>query len=116
MSPEIETLTEVARLTAAIVAVLIVVIGIIATFGITKSPVEFSKIAVALVQSGSVTRMATALVIVAAIIGLRVLDKISAEAAIASLSGIAGYVLGGARPGTSRDKSDSADYLAKNSN
>lgn len=113
MSPDIATLNQVALYTAIIVGILIVTIGLIAVFGLMKAPKETSQVGIALVQSGSMTRMATALVIVAAIIGLRVLEKISAEAAIASLSGIAGYVLGGARSSTAREKSDTANAVTR---
>jgi hypothetical protein len=53
------------------------------------------KVIFALINSGSVIRLATAVVIVLTVFGVRLLDKISAEATIATLSGIAGYLLGG---------------------
>jgi hypothetical protein len=95
MPPEIATLNEVARLTAIIVALLIAAATAAAVVGLWKAPEQVAQITLALIQSGSVIRMAVALVIVAAIIGLRVLDKVTADSAITALSGIAGYVLGG---------------------
>jgi hypothetical protein len=59
---------------------------------------------IALIWHGHLLQMfAVALIIVAAI-GLRLLDKIDAQAAVSILSGIAGYVLGGVtgRMSTSR--------------
>jgi hypothetical protein len=60
-----------------------------------KAPESTIKLMFALIQSGSVIRLATTVVIVLAIFVLRMVEKISAEATIVTLSGIAGYLLGG---------------------
>jgi hypothetical protein len=70
----------------------------LALFGIVamlKAPEPMTNVMFALINSGAVIRLATAVVIVLAVFGLRLLDKVSAEAAVATLSGIAGYLLGG---------------------
>jgi hypothetical protein len=97
MSPDIDALIAIARLSAILMGIVIISGAAISIAGLMRAPEAFSKVIFALIQSGSLIRMATALVIVAAIVGLRVLDKVSGEASIAALSGIAGYVLGGVR-------------------
>jgi hypothetical protein len=96
-SSDVTALIEIARLSAALMGLVIIALGGIGIAGFLKAPETFSNVVFALIQSGSLIRMATALVIVSGIVGLRVLDKVSGEAAIAALSGIAGYILGGVR-------------------
>jgi hypothetical protein len=48
-----------------------------------------------LLQRASVVQMLAVLLIILAATGLRIMDKIGAEALVSLLSGIAGYVLGG---------------------
>jgi hypothetical protein len=97
VNTDVDALIQIARLAAIILGIVIVVGGAIAIVGAIKAPELAAKVLLAIIHAGSAIRMATVLVIVAAIVGLRVLDKISAEAAIGALSGIAGYILGGAR-------------------
>jgi hypothetical protein len=47
-----------------------------------------------LVQRANITQMVAIVLIILAAAGLRILDKISAEAVVSILSGVAGYVLG----------------------
>jgi hypothetical protein len=49
----------------------------------------------ALIQHGNMLQMLAVAMIIAAVVGLGLLDKINAEAVVSILSGIAGYVLGG---------------------
>ena len=64
---------------------------------LAKAPSDAMAILKASDSAGTYTRLVTILVIVAAIVALTGLDRIKGEAASAALSGIAGYVLGGAR-------------------
>src|ERR1700724_3608541 len=95
MSVDSAAVLELARLTTICLSV---ALGALALFGIVamlKAPEAMIKVLFALINSGSIIRLATAVVIVLAVFGLRLMDKVSAEAAIATLSGIAGYLLGG---------------------
>jgi len=94
MNVDASTVLELGRLTTILVGIIVagaVIVGVVSLF---KAPEPTTKIFSALVQSDSVLRMATALIIVLAVFGLRLLDKISGEATVATLSGIAGYLLG----------------------
>jgi hypothetical protein len=87
--------------------------ALITVVGLLRAPESTIKLALSAVQSGLVIRMTTAIVIVIAIFGLRIIDKISADAAIATLSGIAGYILGSQQApkpaSATRDTSRSSD-------
>jgi hypothetical protein len=97
MNADTQALVEIARLVAIVAGLLIVggiALGIVAAI---KAPELAGKILLAAIQSGSFVRFTTVLVIVATVFALRFLDKVSAEATIATLSGIAGYILGNAK-------------------
>jgi hypothetical protein len=57
-----------------------------------------NPVAEALAQSNGIARVVALIIIVPAICVLALLDKINGAAAIAALSAIAGYVLGGTAP------------------
>jgi hypothetical protein len=86
------------RLTTIVLGMCIGAIVLIVIAGLIKAPESTIKLMLAAVQSGLIIRMTTAVVIVIVIFGLRIIDKVSAEATIATLSGIAGYLLGGQLP------------------
>ena len=86
------------RLTTIILGMCIGAIVLIAIVALMKAPESTIKLMLAAIQSGLIIRMTTAVVIVIVIFGLRIVDKVSAEATIATLSGIAGYLLGGQLP------------------
>jgi hypothetical protein len=86
------------RLTTIVLGMCIGAIVLIVIAGLIKAPESTIKLRLAAVQSGLIIRMTTAVVIVIVIFGLRIIDKVSAEATIATLSGIAGYLLGGQLP------------------
>jgi hypothetical protein len=92
-----ETVDVVAlsRLTTIVLGMCIGAVTLIAVVGLIRAPESAIKLMLAAIQSGVVIRMTTAIVIVIVVFGLRIIDKISAEATIATLSGIAGYLLGG---------------------
>jgi hypothetical protein len=95
MTMDTAAIIELARLTTISLGI---AIGAFLAFGITaviKAPEPTINLMLALIQSGSVIRLGIAVVIVLAIFGLRLIDMVSAEATIATLSGIAGYLLGG---------------------
>jgi hypothetical protein len=48
-----------------------------------------------LIQRANVIQMLAVVLIILAACGLRIMDKINAEAVVSILSGVAGYVLGG---------------------
>ena len=85
---------EIIQITAVLIAVMLLMLCVVVVIAFLKAPIETSNVLRALIQSGNLTRMVTIFGIVTAIYALRVLDKISSEATIASISGIAGYVLG----------------------
>jgi hypothetical protein len=86
------------RLTTIVLGMCLGAIVLIAIVALIKAPESTIKLMLAAVQSGLIIRMTTAVVIVIVIFGLRIVDKVSAEATIATLSGIAGYLLGGQLP------------------
>ena len=85
---------ELSRLTTIVLGMCIGTIALITVVGLIRAPESTIKLVQSAVQSGLVIRMTTAVVIVIAIFGLRIIDKVSADAAIATISGIAGYILG----------------------
>jgi len=95
MTMDVASIIELTRLTTICLGM---AIGAFTVFGIAamiRAPEQTIKLMFALVQSGSVIQLGAAVVIILVIFGLRLTDKISAEATIATLSGIAGYLLGG---------------------
>jgi hypothetical protein len=93
MTPEMALLEEFIRAAAIILSVLIIGGTVVATVGLWKAPETISKIALALIRSHGVTQTIISMIIIGAIIALRLLDKISAEATIGVLGAIMGYVL-----------------------
>jgi len=94
MTLDMPSIIEIARLTTISLGM---GFGALLIWGVTamiKAPEPTIKLMLELVQSESVIRFGTAVVIILAIFGLRLTDRISAEATIATLSGIAGYLLG----------------------
>ena len=86
----------VAYLAAAILAVLIVMVcGLVGALVLT-APDKLGEIIRAMVEGHVVSRAVALFLIVPTIASLCLLDKISGEAAVAALSAIAGYILGGA--------------------
>jgi hypothetical protein len=98
---------ELARLTAIVSVIIVVAATAIIVTGAIKAPETAASVILA-VRPGSVVRMVTVISIVVVIFGLRVMDKISADAAISSLSGIAGYILGGSERHRQRDSRDTS--------
>ncbi|GLS34342.1 hypothetical protein SAMN04488498_109210 [Mesorhizobium albiziae] len=91
---EIDDVVELSRLTAIVLGMCIGTVALIAVVGLVRAPESTIELMLLAAQSGLVIRMTTAIVIVIAIFGLRIIDKISPDAAIATISGIAGYILG----------------------
>ncbi len=86
---------------AAIIGCTAAVLGVCATvlwihvFGNAKQ--EAAAVFQSMIQAGSIVRMGTACIVVAAIFALGYLNRPGASEAIAALSGVAGFVLGGAQ-------------------
>jgi hypothetical protein len=99
-------IVAISQLTTIILGMCLGSIVLIIVAALFKAPEATVQLLSVAVQSGLIIRMTTALVIALAVFGLRLANLISAEAAIATLSGIAGYVLGGqaARLPTSQDQ------------
>lgn len=97
MSIELDSksLTDLAFFVTTATGVVGVATAMVGIVGLLKAPEATAEVMLTMVQSGSVIRLGTAIVIVLAIFGLTLTDKISGEAAVAALSGIAGYLLGG---------------------
>jgi hypothetical protein len=95
MNVDAGMIVDLSRLTMICLSVAITAFLIFGVVALWRAPESTIKLMLALIQSGSIIRMGTALIIVLAIFGLRLTDKVSAEATIATLSGIAGYLLGG---------------------
>lgn len=107
MNVDMNALIELSRLSTIGLAVLICATAVVGIVGLFRAPESTVNVMFAVVHSGSIIRMGTAILIVLAIFGLRILDKVSAEATIATLSGIAGYLLGTQGPqGNSSAKSE----------
>src|SRR5262249_12591743 len=86
MTMDVASIIELTRLTTICLGM---AIGAFTVFGIAamiRAPEQTIKLMFALVQSGSVIRLGAAVVIILVIFGLRLTDKISAEATIATLS------------------------------
>ena len=95
MQVDMNSLIELARLATICIAIVIGAFALVGVAAVFKAPEATTKVMLVLIQSGSLIRIGTAVVIVLVIFGLRLTDKVSAEATIATLSGIAGYLLGG---------------------
>jgi|SRR5580704_1307003 hypothetical protein len=107
MTIDPSVVVELARLCAIVFGILFVAAAIVATTLVLKDPTATVRMLLGLTQTGSIIRGATALVIVLAIVALRLLDKISGDATIATLSAIAGYVLGSEKRSTKAVESES---------
>jgi hypothetical protein len=94
MKSDTATLVAIVQLFTIAIGILALASVIVGSVTFLKAPETAANVVQALIKSGSLIRMATALVNVAAIFGLRLQDLITGDAAIAALSGIAGYVLG----------------------
>lgn len=94
-SPNIDLLIQIAHFATIIIGMLIVAGAVVTIVSVLKAPELLSKVALALVRSNGVIQTITILVIVTSVVVLRVLDKVSAEASMIALTGIAGYILGG---------------------
>ena len=90
----------VSQLTSIVLGACLATIALIVIVALIRVPESAIRLLLIAIQSGLIIRMTTAIVIVIAVFGLRLANMISAEATIATLSGIAGYILGGqvARP------------------
>jgi hypothetical protein len=81
-----------------VIFILIISVGS-ATMPIFLSPsADISQITSVVAENRSIARIVALIIVVPAICVLSVLDKINGAAAIAALSAIAGYVLGGTAP------------------
>ncbi len=94
MNVDMASIIELARLTTIGIGIVIGAFALVVSWRYSRASEATVKLMSAMVQSGSVIRMGTAVIIVLAIFGLRLTDKVSAEATSATLSGIAGYLLG----------------------
>ena len=79
------------------------IMGAIAFWNGKESADAFST----LIERANIVQMLTVVMIIMAAVGLRLLDKITPEAVVSMLSGIAGYVLGGS--GRNRKNADDAE-------
>jgi hypothetical protein len=95
MNVDAATVVELTRLTTVTLAIAIGCVAIIGVVALLKAPESTTRVMLALIESGTLVRIGIATVILLAVFGLRLLDKVSAEAAIATISGVAGYLLGG---------------------
>jgi hypothetical protein len=90
------------RLTWPIMLLLIVILTV--SIGLVALPIvlaphsELAQITSTVAEGHSIARLAALIIIVPAICVLSLLDKVNGSAAIAALSAIAGYVLGGTAP------------------
>jgi hypothetical protein len=87
----------------ALVVIGLTVMGSIAFWKTEKDPAASFSL---LIQRANITQMLAVVMIIMAAVGLRLLDKINAEAVVSLLSGIAGYVLGGVNRGQQSLKDD----------
>jgi hypothetical protein len=85
----------ISQLTTIILGMCIVALVFIIVAALFKAPEATVQLLSVAVQSGLIIRMTTAIVVVVVVFGLRLANLVSAEATIATLSGIAGYILGG---------------------
>jgi hypothetical protein len=100
------TAVELGRLTTICLAFGFGTLTIVMVVALLKAPESSTRVMIAMIDSGSVIHFGIVIIIVMAVITLRLVDKISAESSIATISGVAGYVLGGER---SRRRSKAED-------
>ena len=80
---------------AIVTCVMVVGATIIGGIAFWKSDKGAARTFSILVQRANVVQMLAVVLIILAACGLRIMDKINAEAVVSILSGVAGYVLGG---------------------
>jgi hypothetical protein len=86
-------IVAVSQLTAVILGMCLVALVLIIVAALFRVPEATIQLLSTAVQSGLIIRMTTAIVIVIAVFGLRLSNLVSAEATIATLSGIAAIFL-----------------------
>ena len=95
MNTDYEVVIRLAEVLAAFGGIWIVATTVVASIILLKSPENGGKLLISLIGNGNIIRLTTVGMIIVGVLILRFFDKISPEATIATLSGIAGYVLGG---------------------
>lgn len=111
MDDSVHALIVIAELVAGVTAISVIAAAAVGMVAMNNHAVATAEVLNRLVQAGSIIRLTTILAIVAALVTLSVLGKVPSDAAVAALSGIAGFVLGGAeRSSHQRERS------AENSN
>jgi membrane-bound metal-dependent hydrolase YbcI (DUF457 family) len=93
MNAEMALLGEFLWAAAMLLGLVIIGGTVVATVGFVKAPDALSTLGLALIRSHGITQTIISMIIIGAIIALRFLDKISAEATIGVLGAIMGYVL-----------------------
>lgn len=88
------TVLQLARLTTICLVSAFAAATVFGVVAMLKAPEPTIRLMLAFINSGSAIRLAIAVVIILAVFGLRLFDQISAEATVATLSGISGYLLG----------------------
>jgi hypothetical protein len=101
------TAVELGRLTTVCLAFGFATLAIIMVVALLKAPESTTRVMIAMIDSGAIIRFGIVIVLVMAVITLRLVDKVSAESSTTTISGVAGYVLGGA--GSLRRKSKAED-------
>jgi hypothetical protein len=81
-----------------LVVVLASAFGLVALAVLISPSADLVKITTAIAEGNAIGRVVALVIIVPAIFVLSVLDRVNGAAAIAALSAIAGYVLGGIMP------------------
>jgi hypothetical protein len=94
MNPDPNLLVELAKFTTITIAIVCGTTALVCVVALLKAPELTARVLLTATRNGNVTKLGGALVIVLAIFGLRMTDRINGDAAAAVLSGIAGYLLG----------------------
>lgn len=92
--------------TIIIVCLAIIVFGIVAVIAFWRTKSGAAKSFGLLFQRGNFLRIATVILVIVATIFLAALGKIPENGAIAILSGVAGYVLGGLERGGTEESTE----------
>jgi len=98
------TIVLYVAIVAGLIVIGLTVVGSIAFWRTEKGAARTFSL---LLQRAGVVQMLAVLLIIMAATGLRIMDKINAEALVSLLSGIAGYVLGGVAKSNSGDTESS---------